>query len=390
MIWALLCGLGCGVGADAEPFDSGTLVAPPLVLPPVDALPEQVDPPDPYVSWATGERVDWATRRAELEVLFPHYVYGVSAAPVTAVVVERSEHLVEGGRLVQLLGRADAETEVALQLVVWLPEGGPRAVVLGLNKCGNPSVRDEPAVLPGTGWVPDDCPAEPGGRASYWGIDEALDQGFAVATFHASDVHPDDPDVVGMLGWSLPGAPEAAGRWGAIGAWAWGLSRAVDLLESELGDVPVVVMGHSRRGKTALWATAQDERIDGVWAHQSGTAGAALSRHLEGEPIGAMTLLFPHWFPERFATFAGEESRLPVDQHLLIAMAAPRPVRITDGDDDAWADPEGARQAVERAAPVFSDLGGPPPVWALRPGGHEVTLADWSDALAWWSDVGPR
>lgn len=148
-------------------------------------------------------------------------------------------------------------------------------------------------------------------------------------------------------------------------------------------------MGHSRRGKTALWATAQDLRVDGVWAHQSGTGGQALSRHREGESIGAVTLLFPHWFDDVFPRFDGQETRLPLDQHLLLALAAPRPLRATDGDEDAWADPEGARMAVELAAPVFEALEGPEPVWDLRPGVHDVTPQDWVDALAWLAERFP-
>lgn len=361
-------------------------VFPEVELPAVGDLPEQVEPPDPFVAWANGEELDptdWDARTSELLVLYQHYAFGWSADPVTTELVERTEDASAGERLIHLHGRFGPDDGEARELLValWLPDGAPRAIVLGLNKCGNASVRE--GALDAGAWVQEDCDPDPGSRSAYWNIDAALAAGFGVATVHQSEFHPDDPSATGgMLDWPLPLAGDDD-RWGVIGTWAFGLSRAVDLLDGETGAVPVVVMGHSRRGKTALWATAQDARIDGVWAHQSGTGGASLSRHREGETIGAMTTLFPHWFDDVFPAFDGQETRLPFDQHLLLALAAPRPVRVTDGEDDAWADPEGARQAVELAVPVFDALGGPEPVWALRPGVHEVTPQDWLDTLDW-------
>lgn len=380
------------LGCTRAPIGGGVVVPgtppsfPDVELPAVEDLPEQVEPPDPFVAWANGEDLDatdWDRRASELRVLYQHYAFGWSADPVTAELIERSDDGSGGERLVHLRGRfgPDDGDERELLVALWLPDGAPRAVVLGLNKCGNASVRE--GALDAGAWVQEDCAPEPGSRSTYWNIDAALAAGFGVATVHQSEFHPDDPSATGgMLDWPLPLAEEDD-RWGVIGTWAFGLSRAVDLLDDETGGAPVVVMGHSRRGKTALWAAAQDARIDGVWAHQSGTGGASLSRHREGETIGAMTTLFPHWFDDVFPAFDGQEARLPFDQHLLLALAAPRPVRVSDGEDDAWADPEGARQAVELSVPVFDALGGPEPVWALRPGVHEVTPQDWVDAIDW-------
>jgi hypothetical protein len=166
----------------------------------------------------------------------------------------------------------------------------------------------------------------------------------------------------------------------------------IDWIEAEpsLDASRIAVVGHSRRGKTALLAGALDERIAMVVAHQSGRGGAAITRHLSGEPLLSLNAVFPSWFDDVFPTFAGYEDRIPFDQHMLIALSAPRLVLCTDGDEDAWADPDGALMAVRAAAPAW-DLYGVPglleasgtPIldgrlsWHLRPGEHELTHADW-------------
>ena len=365
------------------------------------ALPEVVDPQDP-LTHADGQPVagplDWHGARApELRQLFAHYVYGVSPAPppvAVSVVSERQGALDGAATATELsIGYGDAPP---IALLVFTPPGaGPFPVFLGLNKCGNHAVSDDPGVSLPTAWNEPDCDSSEAGRASradYWSIRDAIAAGFAVATFHQSDVDPDDrADVAHADGVQphFPPPPDPSSGWATIAAWSWGLSRAVDALATlpTVDASRIVVFGHSRRGKAALWAGACDPRIAMVWAHQSGTAGAALSRSFEGESIGALTTLFPHWLLPRFAEFAGEELRLPLDQHLLLALIAPRPLLVTDGADDAWADPAGAEQAVGLAAPVwpFLDPSAAPPEWRLRPGDHEVLPEDWATALAFAS-----
>ncbi len=362
---------------------------PELDLPDVDALTEQ-GAPDLLTTHADASAVesaqDWQrVRRPELQVLLSHYVYG--RAP-TAVAVDSSAANELSGMV---------ELDVALQggptlhVLVFVPDGdGPFPVVLGLNKCGNHTVSADERITRHDGWAEATCDAERGSRASYWDVESALQAGVAVATLHQSELDADDPldaelgDGVHAL-YGPGGAPRS--RWGTIAAWSWGLCHALDGLQAvpALDAERVYVFGHSRRGKAALWASATDERFAGVWAHQSGTGGQTLSRSYNGESVEAINTFFPHWFNDVFPDFGGHEERLPVDQHFLIAMSAPRPVLLTDGDQDSWADPEGARLASELAAPAWDLLGATDaePEWALRPGEHYVGPEDWATALEW-------
>ena len=187
---------------------------------------------------------------------------------------------------------------------------------------------------------------------------------------HQSDTAVDDPDAIHP-------AP-------SVVSWAWGVSLAVDVLVTleEVDADRIVAFGHDTRGTAALLAGAHDSRIAAVWAHQSGTLGAALTRSFEGESIAALTTDFPHGFAPRLGGFVGNELRLPIDQHLLLAQLAPRPLLVTDGDDDAAASPLGAQEAVDLAAPVFTLLEGPAPTWQSRDGGHDVREEDWQTALS--------
>lgn len=318
------------------------------------------------------------------------------AEPVAVTAgVERVVEGVAGGRLV----------EVALELqgvgsglhpALFLPTGaGPDPVFLGLNPCGNQSLLDDAAVSTTAAWVSADCPTGRGGHADAWPVAELLARGYGLVTLHESDLVPDDPGRATEVG-VLADLDAQDPAWGVIGAWAWGLSRVMDHLQ-ERDDVDpgrVAVVGHSRRGKAALHAAAADPRFAMAVPHQSGTGGATMTRADAGEPVAVLTALYPHWFDEVLPTFGPYEDRLPVDQHQLLALVAPRPVLLGNADDDTWADPEGALWSAELASPAWELYGEPGLVteggapttegrlgWASRAGGHALTAEDWAISL---------
>ena len=374
--------------------------------------------PDP-LTFAAGGRVTTAQawnsrRRPEILELFRANVYGRSPgrAPGTRFETVAVERNVLGGAATRKLvaitfGRQDGPR---LDLLLYLPARarGPVPVFLGLNFGGNHTVAADPGIPLKDPWEEKTRARRKateearGASASQWQVEKILSRGYGLATMYYGDI---EPDFDGGLAHGVralflrPGQTPGPDDWGAIGAWAWGLSRALDYLETDR-DVDagrVALMGHSRLGKTALWAGAQDDRFALVISNDSGEGGAALARRRFGERVHHLNQRFPHWFCANYRRFNQREDDLPVDQHLLLALIAPRPLYVASAEQDQWADPRGEFLSAVNAGPVYALLGkkglgtdAMPAVhqpiqndiaYHIRAGRHDVTLYDWERYL---------
>jgi hypothetical protein len=382
--------------------------------------------PDPLVT-SSGIRVEraggWAARRTELLEIYASQVYGRTPAGAAAMrgrlrfkVVAREKAFgdlaTRQEMVVQLTAKKDGPE---MRILLYLPNkrAGSVPVFLGMNFNGNHSVTNEPGVALATGWMRnrDDglvvnhraTEKSRGGEASRWPLEKILRGGYGVATIYYGDLFPDHAaglaDSIIPHYYAVGQTAPAADEWGAIGAWAWGMSRALDVLERTPGVNPrsVILHGHSRLGKAALWAGAQDERFAIVIANESGEGGAALARRNFGETVERINTAFPHWFSRNFRQYSQRVATLPVDQHELIALMAPRPIYIASAAGDQWADPHGEFLAARAASPVYRLLGKDglgaltmpelhQPVtttigYHIRAGRHDVTDYDWEQFI---------
>jgi hypothetical protein len=376
--------------------------------------------PDPLV-FDNGKPVrtarEWVKRRrAEILELFATNVYGHSPKPPASIqfdVFDVDKHALSGQAIrkqvsIQFSPKKDGPKE---DLLIYIPAAArqPVPVILALNFSGNQSVASDPAIKLATIWdrkthERQQAPEESRGGDVGFDVEKTLARGYGFATVCYQDIEPDFQGGykygIRPLFLKAGETQPAADDWGAIGAWAYGLSRALDYLEKD-NDVDakrVAIVGHSRLGKTVLWAGALDTRFAMVLSSCSGEGGASLARRNYGETVRNLVDVFPYWFCANFGKYADHVDRLPVDSHELIALNAPRPVYITGAEDDKWVDPRGEFLACVAAGPVYrllgtQDLGTDqmPPLdqpimhtiaFHIRTGKHAVTAFDWDQFLA--------
>jgi hypothetical protein len=235
-------------------------------------------------------------------------------------------------------------------------------------------------------------------KGENWPAEEIIARGYATAAFSNGDVDPDNFDEFknGIHGLLDAGA-RPGDAWGTLAAWAWGASRCMDYLVSDkdIAKDKVAVIGHSRGGKTALWAGAEDQRFAMVVGNESGAGGASLARRRFGETVARLNTAFPHWFCTNYRKYGNNEDALPVDTHELLALIAPRALYLDCAAEDLWGDPKGTYLALYNALPVFklfdaktSISEAMPPLnfqvssgklgFHIREGEHNLKLKDWN------------
>lgn len=374
---------------------------------------------------------DWDRRRTEILNLFAKHVYGRTPKLNTGLRLQ-STSLVRRGTTsnrkanwkeiaIRLTRGSDSRT---VHLLVYLPANkkGPFPVFVGLNFQGNHAVDSNPEITLPEVWARDPANTETGKNnerqkmirrradessrghaASRWQVEKIVSHGYALATAYYGDI---EPDFNGGLPYGVrpllfhKGQKElAADDWGALGAWAWGLSRIADYLESDadIDGKRIAIIGHSRLGKAALWAAAQDKRFSMVISNESGVGGASLYRAKTGETIEHLNTAFPHWFSLNFHQYTGQPDKVPVDGNLLLSLIAPRPLYVASAEQDLTSNPKAEFYSAMLASKVYELLGkrgldatvmpaiNQPIMHTVayheRSGKHDVTAFDWDQYI---------
>jgi hypothetical protein len=296
-----------------------------------------------------------------------------------------------------------------MDLLIYLPVNTdkPLPMLLNISFTANSLTVNDSDVKEGEIWNRQKkrVPASNGRRFGSLNVTRFVEKGFGIATVYYGDI---DPDFQGGLPYGVRSLYLKSGQterspddWGAIGAWSWGLSRAMDYFETDdsIDAKRVAIMGVSRLGKTVLWAGAQDTRFAMVIDICSGEGGSALSRRNYGETIAHLVepSRYPYWFCPNYQKFGDHIDQFPVDAHMLLALIAPRPVLLVTGNTDKWSDPKGSFASAVAAGPVYDLLGKqslgtddlPPagkPIlhdigFYMHDGGHGTNSSDWDVIL---------
>ena len=379
-------GLGCFLLAGSEVYQ----IVPP---PPYNTDESKVLPyeePDPLLN-KEGRPVtsvkEWtATQRSWIYELFEKNVYGRMPArsiPVTYTTTAPDAAALNGLAIRKevTIHFSPTDTAARLKVVLYLPKNarGPVPVFVGYSFGGNATVTQSPQ----------------------WPLKEILSRGYGVVSAWYWDIEPDRPD-----GWQTGIRTRLSDilhiepyEWSAIGAWAWGLERIADYLQTDkaVDGRRLIVIGHSRLGKTALWAGASDPRFALVVSNESGEGGAALSKRNYGETVALINYKFPWWFAPAYKQYGSNTDSLPLDQHMLLSLIAPRPLYVASAQEDRNSDPKGEFLGAQRAGAVYHlfrekgvGVDSIPPLehpvgdfigYHIRAGKHDITLYDWQQYM---------
>ncbi|OXA80826.1 hypothetical protein B0A65_05370 [Flavobacterium frigidimaris] len=355
-------------------------------------------------------------RRPELLDFFTTQVYGQmpdKPANMRFVITEDNNSVFNGlatRKQIKVLFEG-TETGQQMSILLYTPNDIKSApIFLGLNFNGNQAVSDDKNIAITTDWVNSKTKGVINNKATcstrgiaskQWPLEMILKNGYGVATIYAGDIAPDFKEGyktgVQTLYPELMNRPD---NLSTMGAWAWGLSRAMDYLETDkdVDDKKVIVMGTSRMGKAALWAGATDNRFGMVISNESGAGGAKLYHHVYEEDIAQICRVFPHWFSTNFQQFNHKDTTIPFDQHLMMALIAPRPLLVASAKEGYVCDPYGEFLGAVAVSPVYDFLGKKPlPIqllpkenepafgtlgYYMRSGKHDIFPYDWEQFIA--------
>lgn len=381
--------------------------------------------PDP-LQVKNGKRIttikEWNAQRPAIYKLFEQNVYG--KFPRNEIKISYKIRTIHSNALAGLAIQkqiriyfSKRDTTASMDMLLYIPENstGPVPVFLGYNFCGNQCTSYDTTIKITERWMAKEDWIENGKgvennrsneesrgvHESLWPFKDIVSRGYGVATIYYGDVEPDHPEgwktgIRTQLQKELGLKPE---EWSAMGAWAWGLDRATDYLQQEPSVNPdqIILIGYSRLGKAALWSAAGNPRYGMVISNESGEGGAALSKRFYGETIADINTTFPHWYGANYKKFNTNTAALPVDQHMLLALIATRPLYVASAEDDQWSDPKGEFLSVKNAEPVYKlynkeglGVDEMPPLnhpvgnfirYHIRTGKHDITIYDWQQYL---------
>jgi len=357
-------------------------------------------------------------RRPEILKLFEEEMYGKVPGELKIAdtkVWDEDDDALDGLAIRKQIGLTFSKNgeELYMEVLMYLPKNTEHfPLFLGYNFYGNHTIIYDPDIRLTSSWVRDNpslgiihnqiTEQSRGVCSDRWPVKEIINEGCGIATVYYGDVDPDHnayDDGVQRLFYQGEETEPAHDEWGSIAAWAWGLSRVMDYLETDpdADATKVVVFGHSRLGKTALWAGATDQRFAAVISNDSGCGGAALSRRRFGETVASINTNFPYWFCKNFTKYNNRENNLPFDQHMLLALIAPRPLYVASATEDLWADPRGEFLSAKYASPAYKLYGleglqadempkADSPVsgiisYHIRTGKHNITEYDWQQYI---------
>ncbi|MFC4892287.1 hypothetical protein ACFPDQ_04415 [Pseudofrancisella aestuarii] len=367
-----------------------------------------------------GEKVTdikkWQQRRLEIIQLFKDNVYGNlpnDNVSISYKVTQKDDNALNGKAIEQQAEVTIGKTKI--YLLMYFPKEGKEnyPVFLGYNFCGNQSITKDSKVLINPNWAnssicqkPDDLAGavvddkftekSRGTRAYRYSLGDIIDNGYGFVTAYYGDVAPDSPDKVYD---NVSSSIKDPKQYSAISLWSWGLIEISKALKDEplVNQKEILVYGFSRLGKAALWAGALDQNFAMVISVDSGMGGASLTKREYGETTYSINTEFPHWFSDNFKKYNSNPQALPLDQHMLLSLIAPRPLYVASANDDQWADPKGEFLSAKATTPVYALFGekvtlpaeqpkvDDPKIgivsYHIRSGGHNLLPYDWTQFI---------